>query len=160
MKFNKTGENCLICELTVTQWFCPLGLSARASLFKRNLIVTRQMLTSGSIISSSLFFSNISCSIVHVATEHQSCCSLIQQLRLIRALRLVFSHPYFLFLLTISSTHRYPYCTSIECILQHSPIIRPAQYHNSYLVYVAPHFPSPGRTDRCASFDQYHRKSR
>ena len=120
MKFNKTGENCLICELTVTQWFCPLGLSARASLFKRNLIVTRQMLTSGSIISSSLFFSNMSCSIVHVATEHQSCCSLIQQLRLIRALRLVFSHPYFLFLLTISSTHRYPYCTSIECILQHA----------------------------------------
>jgi hypothetical protein len=119
------GQSLHACELTVTQWFCPLGLSARASLFKRNLIVTRQMLTSGSIISSSLFFSNIvlSCSIVHVATEHQSCCSLIQQIRLIRALRLVFSHPSFLFLLTISSTHRYPYCTSIECILQHSPSI-------------------------------------
>ena len=44
------------------------------------LIVTRQLLIKRLIISSLIFY-YMSCSIVHVTTEHQSCCSLIQQLR-------------------------------------------------------------------------------
>ena len=64
---------------------CPEGLALQ--LLHHNINELQEPHT----LISSLFFYYMSCSIGHVTTEHQSCCSLIQQLRLIGALRLVLS---------------------------------------------------------------------